>query len=103
MSRAARPAPYTLEDFCALVKVGEKADLIDGVIDMASPDHTDANNLFLRLGGLMDLFVEENNFGEVYGSRRRFSARRPASGLRAAATGEGCRPSRRSAPAARPA
>jgi hypothetical protein len=34
----ARPALYTFDDFCALVKDGQKADLIDGVIYMASPD-----------------------------------------------------------------
>jgi Uma2 family endonuclease len=72
MSRAARLAPYTFEDFCALVKDGEKADLIDGVIYMASPDNTDANSLFMWLGGLIDLFVEQKELGEVYGSRVAF-------------------------------
>jgi Uma2 family endonuclease len=72
MSRAARVAPYTFEDFCALVKDGEKADLIDGVIYMASPDNTDANSLFMWLGGLIDLFVEENDLGKIYGERVAF-------------------------------
>jgi Uma2 family endonuclease len=72
MSRAARLAPYTFEDFCALVKDGEKADLIDGVIYMASPDNSDANNLFMWLGGVIDSFVEEKELGEVYGSRVAF-------------------------------
>ena len=35
----------TFEDFCFLVKDGQKADLIDGVIYMASPDNLDANRL----------------------------------------------------------
>jgi Uma2 family endonuclease len=72
MSRAARVAPYTFEDFCALVKDGEKADLIDGVIYMSSPDNTDANSLFMWLGGLINLFVEEKELGKVYGSRVAF-------------------------------
>ena len=45
--------PLTYEDFCALVKDGEKADLIDGVIHVASPDNTDANDINAWLGGLM--------------------------------------------------
>lgn len=61
--------PYTFEDFCALVRDGDKADLIDGVIYMASPDNTDANSLQVWLSGLMDLFAEETNAGKVYVSR----------------------------------
>jgi Uma2 family endonuclease len=72
MSRAARLAPYTFEDFCALVKDGEKADLINGVIYMASPDNTDANRLSVWLGGLIDLFVEEKELGAIYASRVAF-------------------------------
>ena len=63
---------YTFTDFCRLVKDGEKADLIDGVIYMASPDNPDANTLFVWLIGLVSLFVEEKNLGEVYGSRAAF-------------------------------
>jgi Uma2 family endonuclease len=72
MNRAARLAPYTFEDFCALIKDGEKADLIDGVIYMASPDNTDANSLFMWLGALMEFFVQEKQLGKVYGSRVAF-------------------------------
>jgi len=61
--------PYTFEDFCALVRDGDKADLINGVIYMASPDNTDANELFMWLGGLMGLFAEETDAGQVYVSR----------------------------------
>src|SRR5262249_40771867 len=69
MSAVTKMAPYTFEDFCALVKDGQKADLIEGVIYMASPDNTDANLLFMWLGGLLDLFVEELDLGKVMGSR----------------------------------
>jgi Uma2 family endonuclease len=69
MSKA---APYTFEDFCALIREDQKADLIDGVIYMASPDNTDANEVFMWLGGLMNLFVEEFQLGQVYGSRVAF-------------------------------
>jgi len=69
MSAITKMAPYTFEDFCVLVKDDQKADLIDGVIYMASPDNTDANRLFMWVGGLVDLFAEETDQGEVFGSR----------------------------------
>lgn len=61
--------PYTFEDFCALVRDGDKADLINGVIYMASPDNTDASKLQTWLSGLMDLLAEETNAGNIYISR----------------------------------
>jgi Uma2 family endonuclease len=36
---------------------------------MASPENTDANSLFVWLLGVVDLYVEETDLGEVYGSR----------------------------------
>src|SRR5205823_12475902 len=59
----------SFEDFCILVRDGQKADLIDGVIYMASPDNTDANELFAWMLSLMSLFVQTKNRGKVYGSR----------------------------------
>jgi Uma2 family endonuclease len=64
-----RTGSYTFEDFCFLVNEDRKADLIDGVIYMASPENTDANKLFLWLAGLMDEYAEEKGLGEVFGSR----------------------------------
>lgn len=69
MKIAARMGPYTWEDFCQLVREEQKADLIDGVIYMASPENTDANDLFVFLIGLFDDFAEYHDLGEVYGSR----------------------------------
>jgi Uma2 family endonuclease len=68
MSLALRTKDITFEDFCFLVKDGQKADLIDGVIYMASPDNTDANELLMWLIGLMGLFVQVNGLGKIYGS-----------------------------------
>ena len=69
--RRTRPVvgPHTYEDFCALVNEDQKADLIDGVIYMASPENTDANEMFVWLLTLMELFVEEYQLGRTYGSR----------------------------------
>jgi Uma2 family endonuclease len=74
MSAIARPRPtrYTFDDFCLLVKDGQKADLIDGVIYMSSPDNTDANTLFCWLLSLLTFFVNIKKLGRVYGNRVAF-------------------------------
>jgi Uma2 family endonuclease len=64
-----RTKGYTFDDFCALVKEGEKADLIEGVIYMASPDNIDANDLFVWLLRLLADIVENKDLGKVNGSR----------------------------------
>ncbi|MBY0525885.1 MAG: Uma2 family endonuclease [Gemmataceae bacterium] len=61
--------PFTYDDFCALVNDDQKADLIDGVIYMASPENTDANELFVWILGVMNLFARRRKLGKVYGSR----------------------------------
>jgi Uma2 family endonuclease len=72
MSTVGRIKPVTFDDFCFLVKDGQKADLIDGVIYMASPDNTDANDLFVWLITLFFDFAEWYDLGKVYGSRVAF-------------------------------
>ena len=62
----------TFEDFCLLIKDGQKGDLIDGVIYMASPENTDANTLFVWLMRVIGDFVEERELGQVFGSRVAF-------------------------------
>jgi Uma2 family endonuclease len=62
----------TFDEFLVLVKDGQKADLIDGVIYMASPESTDANDLFVWLIHLLGGFVESKELGKVYGSRVAF-------------------------------
>ena len=62
----------TFEDFCFLVKDGQKADLIDGVIYMASPDNTEAFRLSKWLLMLLDDFALERDLGEVFGFRVAF-------------------------------
>jgi Uma2 family endonuclease len=72
MSTVTRTISYSFEDFCLLVKDGQKADLIDGVIYMASPENTDANDLFVWLLRLIADFVEAKELGKVFGSRVAF-------------------------------
>src|SRR5262249_43551648 len=62
----------TVEEFYGLVSDGQKADLIDGVIYLASPDTRRSD----RLGGLIKFllqgYAETHGAGEVYGSRFAF-------------------------------
>jgi Uma2 family endonuclease len=69
MKSRERVGPFTYDDFCALVREEQKADLLDGVIYMASPENTDANELFVWLIRLIADFVEFKDLGKVYGSR----------------------------------
>jgi Uma2 family endonuclease len=64
-----RSGPFTYEDFCALVGDHQKGDLIDGVIYVASPDNTDANDLSGWLYTLARLYARRKKLGRVYGSR----------------------------------
>ena len=64
-----RTGCYTYEDFCALIREDQKADLIDGVIYMASPENIEAGRLFLWLSAVMSTYAEEKQLGEVFGSR----------------------------------
>ncbi len=67
--RRNRSGPITYDVFCSMVADGQKADLIDGVIYMASPDNTDAGDLFMWLATLLYDFCEYHDLGKVYGSR----------------------------------
>jgi Uma2 family endonuclease len=77
MAAPPRNAPdsdlVTVEEFFCLVPDGQKADLIDGVIYMASPDTRRHD----RLGGwikfLLQGYTAVNRLGEVYGSRFAFA------------------------------
>src|SRR5690349_21351419 len=64
-----RTGPYTFDDFCAMIREDQKADLIDGVIYMASPENTDDNKLFVWLITVMNLFARKRKLGQIFGSR----------------------------------
>lgn len=66
---SSRSDVFTYADFCARVGDDQKADLIDGVIYMASPENTDANELFLWLVNLLSLYVRRKKLGKIFGSR----------------------------------
>jgi Uma2 family endonuclease len=62
----------TVEDFFVLVPDGQKADLIDGAIYMASPDSTRNDQIggFIRF--LVQGYAEVKKLGMVFGSRFTF-------------------------------
>ena len=74
MKRPSRAAedPVTVNEFHRLVPDGQKADLLNGVIYMASPDTRRSD----RLGGFIKFWMQGyaavQGLGEVYGSRFAF-------------------------------
>ncbi len=85
MGTVTRVKGYTFEEFCLLVKDGQKADLIDGVIYMASPDNMDANDLFVWLLRLLGDIVEIQDLGKGKRLARRLPPERrqqPGTGRR---------------------
>jgi Uma2 family endonuclease len=72
MATAPQDIRTTFEEFCDLIQDGQKADLIDGVVYMASPDNTAANLLNGWLYFLLSGYVDERQLGEVFLSRVAF-------------------------------
>jgi len=72
MNMLLRRPLYTFDEFCALIPDGQKADLIDGVIYMASPDNTDAGEIGGWLYTLLAVYLQERDLGKVYCSRIAF-------------------------------
>src|ERR1017187_4692906 len=66
LSRKPVQGSVTFDEFCFLVKDKQKADLIDGVIYMASPDNLDANDINQWLSGLLYDFVIERDLGKLW-------------------------------------
>ena len=62
----------SFDDFVARVGEGDKADLLDGVIYMASPENVDHNDLVGWLYALLRLFVSRHDLGSVFVNRVAF-------------------------------
>lgn len=72
-SHETRPGLVDVDQFYADVEDGQKADLIDGVIYMASPDSLIADDVFGFVRGLLWSFVEAKRIGgRICGSRVAF-------------------------------
>lgn len=61
--------PTTVEEFVELIPDGTKADLLDGVIYLASPDSPYSSKVNLFLGSLVLGYAARRGLGDVYGSR----------------------------------
>ncbi|MEW6282747.1 MAG: Uma2 family endonuclease [Candidatus Eremiobacterota bacterium] len=59
----------TVDEFYALVPDGQKADLLDGVIYLASPDSERNDEINQFLVSLLRMFVSARRLGRVTGSR----------------------------------
>ena len=64
-----RSGVFVYDDLCAMVRDGQKADQIDGVIYMASPENVDANDLEGWLYTVMRIFARKRKLGRVFVSR----------------------------------
>ncbi len=64
--------PMTVDQFVGVDTDGQKADLLDGMIYMASPDSREAAVVNCFLTSLLSVFVDRRNLGEIYGPRSAF-------------------------------
>ena len=64
--------PVTAEEFVELSSDGQKADLLDGVIYVASPDSPETAEVNVFLTALLDYFVRKFRLGKIYGPRSAF-------------------------------
>lgn len=69
VSVAALPQLHTFEEFCELIEDGQKADLLDGIIYMASPDTLRNNDIQNFLYVLIKGFAERHQLGRAFTSR----------------------------------
>lgn len=60
-----RPGTCTFADFLELVQEDQKADLLDGIIYMASPENIEHNDLVFWLGTILRQFAEARGLGQV--------------------------------------
>jgi Uma2 family endonuclease len=71
-STASAAELMTVDTFNAIVGDGQKADLIDGVIYMASPDTVENDQIASCLHTVLRSYVEKRDLGRVFGSRFAF-------------------------------
>src|SRR5436309_1557602 len=64
--------PVTAEEFVELSQDGQKADLLDGVMYVASPDSPETAEVNVFLTALLDCFVRKFRLGKIYGPRSAF-------------------------------
>jgi len=71
-ARTKKRQRFSFEEFCKIIQDGQKADLLDGAIYIASPDNTDAGKLYTWLHALLGYYVNTMDLGELFGQRIAF-------------------------------
>lgn len=66
MPSLVRQDTLTFEEFCDIIPEGVKADLLGGVIYVASPVNTDAADLTGWLAALLRAFIDKRDLGKLY-------------------------------------
>jgi Uma2 family endonuclease len=65
MVRRTPAGTTTFSDFLELIREDQKADLLDGLIYLASPENADHNDLLRWLTVVLDLFIEDRRLGRL--------------------------------------
>lgn len=65
MIRRTHTGTTTFSEFLELVREDQKADLLGGMIFMASPESSEHNDLLRWLTVILDLFIEERRLGRL--------------------------------------
>lgn len=65
MVRRTHTGTTTFSEFCDLIQEDQKADLLDGVIHLASPENSEHNDLLRWLTVVLDLFIEDRQLGRL--------------------------------------
>ena len=72
LRRFQRQGTIQFDDFCDIIREDQKADLIDGVIYLASPDPTDVSLVEGWFRALLTCYVSHRQLGLVLGPRAVF-------------------------------
>jgi Uma2 family endonuclease len=65
MVRRTPTGTTTFAEFMELIPEDQKADLLEGVIHVASPENSEHNDLLLWLGTILRPFIEERQLGRL--------------------------------------
>jgi Uma2 family endonuclease len=69
MIRRARTGSLTFTDFMDLIPEDQKADLIDGVIYLASPENQAHNLLKMWLSTILNIYIEQRRLGTLFADK----------------------------------
>ena len=65
MVRRTPTGTTTFSEFLELIQEDQKADLLDGVIHLSSPENTEHNDILVWLTAVLKLYIEERTLGRL--------------------------------------